>query len=650
MAEAAPAAPQFPEGYTVEKCRSMFHDAQSASSENRPQQETDRDYYDGKQWSVDEKAVLRDRKQPCVTDNRIQRKIDRVVGQEIVGRTDPRAWPRNNVDEKASEVATDTLRYILDRARFEKICVKVAKNMAIEGVGGAELSVVEERGKKEIAVNYIPWDRMFFDGRSAEPDFTDARYKGTVQWMDVPDAAAMFNVPADELTPGSLMGEASTYWDKPQNFSWGDSKANRILVVYLYYRVAEQWWFAIFTNTKVLKAGASPYKYDNGKSMCPLQLASVYVDRDNNRYGIVRGLRSLQDEINKRRSKLLHMLSVRQVKYVPGSLDDSIENVRAELARPDGVVKVIDKDGLQVIEQMDQIAGQFQLLNLTFQEIDEVGPHHSLQGRNVDNQSGRAILAQQQGAMAELAMFLDCIRDFKLRIAHCAWSMAQMFFDGERMIRITDDENAPKFVKINAPIGGVNPKTMQPMLGAVNPMTGETIAQGGLAELDVDIIIDQSPDTAVIQQEQFQNLVDLAKAGIQIPPDAIIQASSLRNKKDILDAMSGANNPEAAQQKQQEMMLMVRKAVAEIMETEANAQLKQAQAAKAMSEANAPPEMGGQSIEMPVPFEAEKTVAEIHNIGADTQLKLAQAFKTGQEGRLAPQKLQQDQQRARFNA
>lgn len=645
MAESAAAPQQFPEGYTVEKCRTMFHDAQNASSTNRPEQETDRDYYDGKQWSTTEIAVLNERKQPVVTDNRIQRKIDRVVGQEIVGRTDPRAWPRNTPDEKASEVATDTLRYILDRARFEKTCVKVAKNMAIEGMGGAELSVVEERGKKEIAVNYIPWDRMFFDGRSAEPDFTDARYKGTVQWMDVPDAAAMFKVPADELSPGSMMGEDNTYQDKPQNFAWADSKANRILVVYLYYRVAEQWWFCIFTNSKVLKAGPSPYKYDNGKSMCPLQLASVYVDRDNNRYGIVRGLRSLQDEINKRRSKLLHMLSVRQVKYVPGSLDDDIETVRKELARPDGVIKVIDKDGLQVIEQMDQITGQFNLLNLTFQEIDEVGPHHSLQGRNVDNQSGRAILAQQQGAMAELAMFLDCIRDFKLRIAHCAWSMAQMFFDGERMIRITDDENAPKFVKINAPIG-MNPMG-QPMLGAVNPMTGETIAQGGLAELDVDIIIDQAPDTAVIQQEQFQNLVDLAKAGIQIPPDAIIQASSLRNKKDILDAMSGANNPEAQQQKQQELMMMVRQAMAEIAETESKAKLNEAKAIEAMAKANTPPPGAPQQIEMPAPFEAEKTAAEIQNIGADTQLKMAQAFKTGQEGRLAPQKLQQDAQRAR---
>ena len=630
MAEAA-AAPQFPEGYTVEKLRTMFHDAQNASSSNRTEAELDRDYYDHKQYTDAEKATLNERKQPVVTENLIQRKINRLLGQEIVSRTDPKAWPRNIPDEKAAEVATDTLRFIMDRAQFNKTVVKVAKNIAIEGFGGAELSCVTERNQKEIDINYIPWDRTFYDPRSAEPDFSDARYKGTLQWKDAPDAAALFNVPEDELTPGTGLGEDTTYQDKPENFSWSDSKANRIMIVYIYYQVAGEWWFCIFSNTKVLKAGQSPYRYDNGKSMCPLQLTSVYVDRDNNRYGEVRGMRSLQDETNKRRSKLLHMLSVRQVKYVPGSLEDDVEVVRRELARPDGVVKVHDKDGLEIIPVTDMIAGQFNLLTDTRHSLDNVSVQHSLQGRGLDNQSGRAILAQQQGALSEIAFFLDAVRDFKQRVAHCAWSMAKQFFDGPRMIRITDDEEAPKYVQLNAPTGQLGPNG-QPAVAAVDPATKQVLFQGAFSELDVDIVIDQAPDSAVIQQEQYQGLVDLAKSGIPIPPDAIIEASSLRNKKAILDKMNGANDPEAQQKKQQEMMLMVRKAVADIMETEANAQLKQAQAAKAMSEANAP--QAGP--EQPMPLEMEKTFAEIEGINAKSELTAAQAFKTWQEANMIP--------------
>lgn len=555
-------------GYTVDKLRTLFHDAQNGSADNRVEAELDRDYYDHKQWTAEEIATLGERGQPVVTDNRIQRKIDRVIGQEIVGRTDPKAWPRNTPDEKAAEIATDTLRYIFDRARFSSICVKVAKNIAIEGFGGCELEVVTERNQKEISMNWIPWDRTFHDPRSSDNLFDDARYKGTVQWMDVPDAAAKFKVDEDELAPGSLMGEDETYWDKPANFAWSDSKANRILVVYMYYRVAGEWHYAIFSNNTLLMAGPSPHKYDNGKSMCPLQLASVYVDRKNNRYGIARGLRSLQDAINKMRSKLLHLLSVRQVRIDPVSGLD-VEEVRSELARPDGVVKAA-KDELEVVQQVAEITGHFNLLNLTFQEIDEVGPHHSIQGRNVEGQSGRAILAQQQGALAELALFFDVLRDWKLRVAHCAWSMAKQHFDGPRMIRITDDEDSPKFIQINQPLG-VDPATGQQMVGAINPnkideQTGQptVLMQGAFSELDVDLVMDQTSDSAVIQQEQFQMLVDMKKVDPTIPTEAVIQASQLRNKKQIMDAMKGGNDPQAAQMKQIEMEVTLKDAMAKI--------------------------------------------------------------------------------------
>ncbi len=43
--------------------------------------------------------------------------------------------------------------------------------------------------------------------------------------------------------------------------------------------------------------------------------------------------------------------------------------------------------------------------------------------------------------------------------------------------------------------------------------------------------------STTLQSEQFETLAGLAKAGLPIPPKAIIQASSLRNKDQILDEM-----------------------------------------------------------------------------------------------------------------
>mgnify|MGYP003635269528 CR=1 FL=1 len=52
-----------------------------------------------------------------------------------------------------------------------------------------------------------------------------------------------------------------------------------------------------------------------------------------------------------------------------------------------------------------------------------------------------------------------------------------------------------------------------------------------VSEMDVDIIMEETPDIPTIQQEQFSEIAALAAGGVPIPPDLLIEASSLRNKK-----------------------------------------------------------------------------------------------------------------------
>jgi hypothetical protein len=83
----------------------------------------------------------------------------------------------------------------------------------------------------------------------------------------------------------------------------------------------------------------------------------------------------------------------------------------------------------------------------------------------------------------------------------------------------------------------------------MDPMTGQPVmqVQNSPADMDVDIVIDSTPDTAVIQEEQFQRLAELAQAGMPIPPDVLIEASSLPKKRLLLDKLRKSQE-EAAQQ------------------------------------------------------------------------------------------------------
>jgi hypothetical protein len=96
-----------------------------------------------------------------------------------------------------------------------------------------------------------------------------------------------------------------------------------------------------------------------------------------------------------------------------------------------------------------------------------------------------------------------------------------------------------------------------------------------LADMTMDIIVDALPDTATLHEEQFQGLTQLAANGFPIPPELIIRASSLPNKRELLEAIE-----QSKAQPNPEQQAGAAKEGAEVQKIGAEAQLRQAQAAK----------------------------------------------------------------------
>ena len=63
------------------------------------------------------------------------------------------------------------------------------------------------------------------------------------------------------------------------------------------------WKFYIYQAGFVIEPMDSPYLGEEDRPECPIKAVSLYIDRDNNRYGEVRAMIDPQDEVNKRRSK-----------------------------------------------------------------------------------------------------------------------------------------------------------------------------------------------------------------------------------------------------------------------------------------------------------------------------------------------------------
>jgi hypothetical protein len=510
----------------------MFNEAEMVTYEARQEAERARDYVDGKQLTQAELETLKRRGQPAIIINRTRRKIQWLRGLEIRQRTDPRAYPRNPQDEQLAEAATDALRFVADSTSFDRKKSAVWGDMLVEGFGGVEvIHKAKKNGGVDIVVNRYPWDRLFYDPYSREHDFSDARYLGAVVWQDKEELLQQY--PGKKATIEQMQTDAQameTYDDRPRHGLWYDAKRNRIRVVLMWHKVNGEWVWCKFVEKDKLESGESPYVDEDGESVCPLIMQSLYVGRNNDRYGVVRDMFGPQDEINKRRSKALHLLNTRQVRVSAAVTDRAA--ISRELAKPDGVIEA-DKDDFEILQTGDLASGQVALLDEAKNEIDLMGANAALEGETGESSSGRAVLARQQGGMIEIAPELDELAHFTQRVFEAFWDRVRQFWTEEKWIRVTDDENNIRFAGLNRRVtfgealGKQPPEIVQQValqMGLVpnDPRLQAVVAvENNVTESPVDIILEEQPDRISLAGETFEAL---AKYGPTLPPQVLIEA------------------------------------------------------------------------------------------------------------------------------
>jgi hypothetical protein len=594
----------------LERLKRMVEEWRSLTADARLDSEISIDYYDTKQWTAEEKGKLAARNQPDIAFNRIKPAVNGIMGVTERGRSDPRAYPRTPNDEDSADVVTDVLRYIADQSRFKRTKQDCFLDMLVPGTMAC---VVEVDDDLNVQPRQVRWEEFIYDPRSRRKDFEDARYKGIAKWQYVDDIAGMYpEVPRDEIeaaVDGGLSIDAGLQ-DRPTNgiAVWVDKKQRRLLHVELYYKEAGKWHRACFLATKMLDYGPSPYVDDKGRPDCPIVAQSAYVDRDNARYGAVKDMRGPQDEINKRRSKLLSLVSQSQIQAVdPQAQDIDASTARAEAARPDGVLPF----GWQKVPTTDMATGQHLLLTEAKQEIERLGPNPAVVGRDNADASGRALQARTQAGLIELAPIYSGQEDWELRVYRQCWARVKQYWKEPQFVRVTDDEDAPRFIGLNVPRGApvidpqsgqpvVDPKTKKPVegpplyhppvdaYGAPHPQAGQPVLgyKNLVAEMDVDIILDTKPDTADIQQEQYQDLVQLVGSNPlyaqSVPFEVMLELSSVPHKKQLIDKLQSlrdqAQQAQQSQQQNPQAMLALEAAKAEVEKTHSETQLNLAKA------------------------------------------------------------------------
>ena len=609
--------------WDIGKLKKAYTEYLSNKREEIDEQKDARRYYHGAQWTDAQIKVLKKRKQPISTVNRIGRKIDGVVGLLERLRQDPKAFPRTPGQEQGADIATAVIRYALDAQEWKPKSAEIARDGAIEGIGGLEINLTQgdtqDPNDRDIELDIVEPESFFYDPRSKRADFSDARYMGVGKWMDIDLAKEMFPDHADEIDQAIETGtDLSTNPDNENK--WFNSDRKHIRLVDCWYRHKGEWCYSIFTGSSVLMEGESYLVDEKKKTECKYIMYSGSVDHDGDRYGFVRNMKSSQDSINFKEAKLNHILASRRLIMSNAAVKD-VETARREWARTDGVIIVNPGGEVKADDQSFDFAGWSKLLVDSKQEIEGFGPNPQLLGQGSEQQSGRAISLLQQAGIAELGPYIQGFKGWKVRVYRAVLNAIQHNWTAERYIRVTDDDGLAKFIQING---------LQ-----IDPTTGVPNIVNAIGSLDVDVIIDEGPDSINMMADTYDALIAMASSGANVPPQVLIELSpgiDGQTKKKLLGYIEQAQQPGPAQQ------IALAGEQAKVKETESKAMLNVAKAQQASTPQPGKPA----TFELPPELQIADSIASTRDKNASAAAKYAKADKDTQEAALAPLKMIQD--------
>ena len=606
------------------KRRREFEDYASSKSREIDEQRLAWRYYHIDQWTSEQIRMLKKRHQPLITFDRTARKIDSLGGTIRRLRTDPKAYPNTPRGEAGAEVATQVIRTICDASFGEDIEVECCKDALIHGIGVDELVLREgDKGDPDLAFEYTDPKTFFYDPRSLRTNFQDVRFHGVYKWADIDELDELKEGAADLVR--ETIDNDGGYWtafDTDRERLWVDSR-RRVRLIDHWYKSGGIWRWCLHTGTVEIMSGDSPFRNERGMSISKYNAFANMIDTDGDHYGFIRRMRGPQDAMNQHRSKAMHIMNTRQLKIKEGAVDD-IEVTRREGSRPDGTLVYRGmKEDLEIVQADAEFLQQTNYYNDAKSEIDTFGPNQQLIQEFGQNVSGRAANMLQQAGLAELGPFLKNFRMWKLQRYRAAWIAAQTYWTAERMLRVSENQGVAEFMQIN---------------GVGLDDYGLPTLVNHLGNIDVEIKVDEGPDTETVMGDVFDLLMALSQNNVPVPPMAIIEASNLpMSEKKKLQAMVSQPDPAeemATKLAMAEKQADIGKTQAEIGKTQSQTALN---VAKARTE-GAP----GEGEPPKTQLDIMEQVATIDEKNATAEAKRAQARNTNETAKLGPLRLLAD--------
>lgn len=515
--------------------------------ENRLQMAIDEDFYDGLQWSEEDAAELIRRGQAPIVFNHIAPAVNWLLGSQKRTRTDYRVIGRTEEDNASAQTKTQLLKYLSDVNNVATEDSRVFKDAVVVGLGWQEVGVQYGDDEEEIYCRYESWRNILHDSRSQRDDLRDARYIFRMKMLDVDVATMLFQVAPERVEAvikaaalNSVRFGATTniedevmadiedgYFGHGHNVraTYLTNIRPRVRVIECWYRKPEmvkefrggplnrkpfdrdnlehiamlragasviervkmKVYVAFMTSTGMLYHGPSPYEHNR---MPFVPVWGNLRGRDRMPYGLVRGMRDIQEDLNKRASKALHILSTNKTIMDTDTLPEgvTVDDYLEEVAQPDAVIVKNPNTTLEINADRELAPAHLDLMRIDAQMIQSAsGVTDELLGRTTNAVSGAAITARQEQGSLQTSIYFDNMRAARQTRGELMLALIEQWMDEPKVARITNDKGKAEFIRLN----------------------DESLPESMIARTKADFVIDEAPYTQSYRQamlDQFTNM------------------------------------------------------------------------------------------------------------------------------------------------
>lgn len=645
--------------------------------QNRIEQAQDEDFYDNIQWSEEDAEVLRERGQLPLVYNVVSASVDWVLGTERRTRTDFNVLPRRKEDGEQAQRKTQLLKYLADVNDSEFNVSRAFGDSVKVGVGWLEDSLATDGEGEPLSNRYESWRNMLWDSSALDFDLQDGRYMFRSKWIDLdvmqaifPKRAGLLDRSADaanDFLSLDLYGDEVMDQQEIALENTGPSRTSDQVTGFQRRRVrAIEGWIrvpvptqrmrggvfdreiydpwspghvdainageaelietntmrmhvAIFTPAGMLYFGPSPYRH-NRFPFTPIW--GKKRGRDGLPYGLVRNLKDIQTDVNKRASKALAILSSNKVVMDEGAVED-IDEFRDEVSRPDAIIVKKPNKELKLEVDRDLAQWHVELMSRSISMIQQAsGVTDENLGRRTNASSGIAIQRRQDQGSLATAIYFDHLLYARKKRGEKVLANVEQFMSEQKAFRITNMRGRPEYITIN-----------------------DGLPENDIVRTKADYIIDEDDWNATLRQAAVDQLLETMT---RFPPEAalvlldlVVENMDLPNRDELvrrIRSLTGQRDPDAEedtpeeqaraaaqaeQQAAQKAMFdaQLRKALADALKSEAQAdEIIEKIVNSRVAAQNAALDAGGKALALPAAAHvADHILAESGYRGASNQ-------------------------------